>query len=195
MDTAASWPILAADDVWRPVGAPFAVREDTLTSPEGGEPFRRLLIEHPGASVVLAVDDDERVLVVLQYRHAVGRRLVELPAGLLDVPGEDPQVCAERELLEETGYTANQWTHLLSVYPSPGILGEIQHIYLARGLATADRGDFELVHEEAEMTVDWVPFDELLAGVETGVVQDAPLVVAVLAYALRRQASHRATSS
>ncbi|MFT4010163.1 MAG: NUDIX hydrolase [Nocardioidaceae bacterium] len=186
-DQPEAWPVVESQDIWRGA-APFAVRRDTLTSPEGSAPFSRVVVEHPGASIVLALDEDDRVLVVEQYRHVTGRRLVELPAGLLDVPGEDPLVCAQRELLEEAGYAAREWSHLLSVFSSPGLIGEIQHIYVARDLTEVpDRGGFELEHEEAAMTVSWVPFDDLLQACWEGRVQDSPLVLAVMAYALRHR--------
>lgn len=186
-DRAEAWPVVESQDLWRSRD-PFAIRRDTLTSPDGGEPFTRVVVEHPGASIVLALDEDDQVLVVEQYRHVTGRRLVELPAGLLDVPGEDPLVCAQRELLEEAGYAARDWSHLLSVLSSPGLISEIQHIYVARDLThVPDRGGFKLEHEEALMTVSWVPFDDLLQACWGGSVQDAPLVLAVMAYALRHR--------
>jgi ADP-ribose pyrophosphatase len=145
------------------------------------------VVEHPGAVVVLAVDDDDRALVVEQYRHPVGMRFLELPAGLLDVPGEDPLVAGMRELLEETAHTADRWAPLLASYPSPGLLSEKHVFFLATGLQhVPDRGGFELQHEEAHMTVHWVPVDELLVGVLEGRIEDGPLALAVMAYRLRR---------
>ena len=187
-DRPESWPVHASADVLRG-GAPFAVRRDEVGLPGGGDAtFSRVVIEHPGAVVVLAVDDQERVLVLQQYRHAVRSRLVELPAGLLDVPGEDPLVAARRELLEEAGLEAEQWEHLSSLHSSPGFTDECIHTYLARGLRDVpDRGGFQLEHEEADMTVHWVPVGELLEAVEAGRVSDAPLVIAVLAYTLRHR--------
>jgi ADP-ribose pyrophosphatase len=130
--------------------------------------------------VVLALDAQDRVLVVRQYRHAVRRRMVELPAGLLDQPGEDPEQAARRELVEETGYDARSWTHLGSTYSSPGITAEVIHHYLARDLAPADRGEFDPRHEEADMELLWVPFGDLLEGVLSGRTANAPLANAVL---------------
>ena len=187
-DRPESWPVHASADVLRG-GAPFAVRRDEVGLPGGGDAtFSRVVIEHPGAVVVLAVDDQERVLVLQQYRHAVRSRLVELPAGLLDVPGEDPLVAARRELLEEAGLEAERWEHLSSLHSSPGFTDECIHTYLARGLRDVpDRGGFQLEHEEADMTVHWVPVAELLEAVEAGRVGDAPLAIAVLAYTLRHR--------
>ena len=180
-DAQQSWPVRATRDVWRGE-APFAVRRDTLEVPGSDQTFDRLVVEHPGAVVVLALDEDDRVLVLEQYRHPLGMRLVELPAGLLDQPGEDPAVAARRELLEEGAIEASHWQHLVSMHTSPGICSERIEIYLAQGLRQVpDRGGFELVHEEADMTLAWVPMDEMVRGVLDGRLTDGPLQVAVLA--------------
>ena len=184
-DTAESWPVTSSEDLHRDHWV-VALRADILTTPDGADGFRRLAIEHPGAAMVMAVDDDERVHVQTQYRHPVQQRLVELPAGLCDVPGEDPLEVARRELLEEAALEATEWTHLLSTWSSPGLTNERMFIYLARGLSAGDRGDFLLEHEEASLTTAWVPYDELLAAVLDGRVADGPVVQVVLAYAARR---------
>ena len=174
----------STSEVWRGE-APFSVRLDQVGMPDGSAEFGRLVVEHPGAVVVLAVDDDERALVLHQYRHAASTRFVELPAGLLDVPGEDPLVAARRELLEEGAVEAEEWTLLSSLWATPGLSEERVHTYLARGLRhRPDRGGFEPEHEEADMTAHWVPVDELLDGVLSGRLTDTPLVVAVLRYAV-----------
>ena len=180
-DVDESWPVVGSTDLHRD-GWIVALRSDMVTSPShpDGEPFRRLVLEHPGAAVVLAVDDDDQVVVVSQYRHPARRRFVELPAGLCDTDGEDPLEVARRELREEALLAASEWTHLTSAYSSPGISAELIHYYLARGLSEADRGDFELVHEEADMEVFRVPFADLLAATLDGRVTDAPVIVAVL---------------
>ncbi|GAB3262200.1 NUDIX domain-containing protein [Nocardioides dilutus] len=180
-DAAEEWPVVGSEDLYRGA-APFAVRSDRLRHRDHSdeEAFDRVVLEHPGAAVVLAVDERDRVLVVRQYRHPVGQRLVELPAGLLDMPGEDPEEAARRELVEEAGYDARSWTHLGSTYSSPGITGEVIHLYLARDLTPADRGDFEPEHEEADMHLLWMPFDDLVRGVLAGRVANAPLINAVL---------------
>ncbi len=180
-DTAEEWPVVSSEDVYRG-GAPFAVRSDELHHPDHDrdESFRRIVVEHPGAAVILAVDDERRVLVVVQYRHPARMRFVELPAGLLDKPGEDPEQAARRELLEETGYEAERWTHLGSTWSSPGISAELIHLYLARDLSPADRGDFVPVHEEADMQLYWLPLADLVDGVLAGTIADAPVVNAVL---------------
>ena len=89
---------------------------------------------------MLAVDDDEQVLCLWQYRHATQRTFVEIPAGLLDGgPDESPLEAARRELVEEAGHEAEEWTHLATTYASPGISAEVAHIYLARGLRHVGR--------------------------------------------------------
>jgi 8-oxo-dGTP pyrophosphatase MutT (NUDIX family) len=187
-DVSEQWPVRDTETVWDG-GAPFAVRLDRLTMPDAsGDPFGRLVLEHPGAVVVLAVDEEERALVLRQYRHPVGLRLVELPAGLLDQPGEDPEAAARRELREEGLLLADHWGLLLRTYPSPGLSSERIDIYLATGLRPApDRGGFEPQHEEAEMTTAWVPVAELVEAFLGGSITDGPLGHAVLAYERRNR--------
>jgi len=182
VDRPESWPVHASDDIWTGP-APFSVRRDHISAPGNAEQFGRLVLVHPGASVVLAMDDDERVPVLQQYRHPAARRFVELPGGLVD-PGEDPLVAAQRELREEALLVARSWSHLGTTYPSPGLSSERIEIYLARDLSPApDRGDFEPTHEEADMTVSWVPLQSLVKGVLGGRLTDGPLALAVLTVA------------
>ena len=180
-DVDESWPVVRSEDLHRDDWV-MALRADYITSPSQpeDEPFRRIVLEHPGAAVVLAVDDEDRVVCVAQYRHAARRRFVELPAGLCDADGEDPIEVATRELQEEVLLAAEEWTHLTSAYSSPGISSEVIHYYLARGLSEVDRGDFALAHEEADMEVFRVPFADLVSAVLDGRVTDAPVIVAVL---------------
>jgi 8-oxo-dGDP phosphatase len=186
-DRSESWPVVASRDLFRDEWV-MALRSDTISRPgHEHEEFRRLVLEHPGAVIVLAVDDDERALVLHQYRHPVGLRFVELPAGLRDEEGEDPRSTAEREPLEEAELRASVWEHLLTTHPSPGISSERIEIFLARGLSSAHRGGFEPSHEEADMTTAWVPVEELVDAVLSSRVTDGPLGLAVLAYVLRRE--------
>ena len=180
-DEPEAWPVASSTDLHRDDWV-VALRSDRIQRPGHleEEPFRRLVLEHPGAVVILAVDDRERVLCMRQYRHAAQRRFVELPAGLCDVDGEDPLEVARRELLEEAELEAGEWTHLTSTYSSPGISNELMHFYLARDLRSADRGDFVPEHEEADMETFWVPYDDLVTAVLDGRIGDAPVVVAVL---------------
>lgn len=186
-DRPESWPVVSSQDLHRD-GWVMALRSDVVSRPgHPHEEFRRLVLEHPGAVMVLAVDEDDRVLVLEQYRHPAQRRFVELPAGLCDEDGEDPLDVARRELLEEASLAAEEWEHLLTTYTSPGISSERLEVFLARRLAHADRGDFVLAHEEADMTPHWIPLDDLVAGVLDGRLTDGPLSLAVLAYAHRRR--------
>jgi 8-oxo-dGDP phosphatase len=180
-DAAESWPVEDSADLFRDEWV-MALRADRIRRPDDpeGETFRRLVLEHPGAAVVLALDDEDRVFCLRQYRHAARRRFVELPAGLCDVDGEDPLEVARRELREEAGLEAGEWVGLTSTYSSPGISSELMHFYLARDLAPVDRGDFVPEHEEADMETLWVDFAALHSAALDGRVRDAPIVLAVL---------------
>ena len=184
-DRPESWPVHEVERIWKG-SAPFSVRRDIISAPDRPEEtFGRLVLEHPGAAVILAVDERERVLVLHQYRHPASIRFVELPAGLLDVEGEDPVEAARRELREEGLVLAERWTHLFTTYSSPGLSNEAIAYFLAQDLSAApDRGDFEPAHEEADMTLAWEPVDDLLEGIRAGRITDGPTAQALLAYAL-----------
>jgi len=185
-DAAESWPVDESTDLFRDDWV-MALRVDRIRRPDEpeGESFRRLVLEHPGAVIVLALDDEDRVCCLRQYRHPVRRRFVELPAGLCDVDGEDPLEVARRELREEAGLEAGDWVGLTATYSSPGISSELMHFYLARDLAPIDRGDFVPEHEEADMETLWVDFEELLAAALDGRLRDGPIVLAVLLVAAK----------
>jgi ADP-ribose pyrophosphatase len=191
-DVPESWPVQDSTDLFRDEWV-IALRADRIRRPDhpGEEPFRRLVLEHPGAAVVLAMDDEQRVFCLRQYRHAARTRFVELPAGLCDVEGEDPLELARRELREEAGLEAEKWTDLASTYSSPGISSELMHFYLARDLTPVGRGDFVPEHEEAEMESLWVDFADLHAAVLDGRLRDAPVVQAVLLVAAKGYAGKR----
>lgn len=180
-DQATQWPVTERHDIHRSA-MPFAVRADQVVRPghEDEESFTRLVLEHPGAVVILALDDQDRVVCLRQYRHPVGGILVELPAGLCDVAGEEAEAVARRELREETGIAAETWQHLGSLWSSPGISAEKHHYFLARDLTDVGRGDFALKHEEAEMEVFRAPLADLRQAVLSGDVQDAPVALALL---------------
>ncbi len=185
-DRPMSWPVVSSRDLHRD-GWVVALREDVITRPGHPEEFSRLSLEHPGAVIVLAVDDEERVVLLRQYRHTSGHEFVELPAGLKDA-GDEPAVeTAKRELREEVELEASDWRLLLSTYGSAGISDEVHDIFLARGLSHAPRGDFEMRHEEAEMQRFRAPMADLLEAVLEGRVRQGPLAQAVLAYAVLRQ--------
>ena len=177
-DVPESWPVVATEDLYRTDWV-MALRLDELHAPADDQAFPRLVLEHPGAVIVLAVDDQRRAYCLWQYRHPAQQRFVELPAGLLDADGESPEATARRELREEAGLEAEEWTRLGTTWSSPGISSEVMHFFLARGLSDVT-SDFERTHEEADMSGDWVPLDDLRVAVLDGRVGDGPLVQAVL---------------
>jgi len=133
------------------------------------------IAHHPGGAAVVALDDAGRVCLLRQFRHAAGGWLVELPAGKLD-GGEPPLECAQRELAEEAGVTARQWDKLGECFSSPGVLTEVIHLFLARGLAPADAQPEE--HEVFEAS--WVPFDEAVDLAARGELRDAKSLIGLL---------------
>lgn len=160
-------------------GRVMAVRADQVEMP-GGRVARREIVEHPGAVAIAALDADGRLAVIDQYRHAVRRRLCELPAGLLDMAGEDPAVTAARELAEEAGLAASQWSVLLDLVPSPGFTDESVRVYLARELSQVPRPEPD-DDEEADLRVGWLPLAEAVRRVLAGDIVNAVSVAAVLA--------------
>lgn len=186
-DSPEAWPVTESRDLYRSDWL-VALRADRVRRPgaEAEEPFERWVIEHPGAVIVLAVDDQERVCCVRQYRHPAGGRFVELPAGLRDAGDEDPLETAKRELREEVELEAGSWRLLFDLYPSAGITDERQACYLARDLRPVSRGDFTPEHEEADMERLWVPVDDLVDAVLGGRVSESPIAACVLAYAVLR---------
>jgi 8-oxo-dGDP phosphatase len=171
------FPVAETTDIYR--GKVMALRADEVVMP-GGRAARREIIEHPGAVAIAALDPDDRIMMIHQYRHALGRRLWELPAGLLDVAGEDPLEAARRELTEEAGLEATDWSVLIDVVPSPGFSDEAVRVYLARGLTEVGRpesGD----DEEADLTTRWVTLSVAVRMVLAGTIVNAITVAAVLA--------------
>src|SRR3954452_5668272 len=144
-DVPESWPVVGSEDLYRTDWV-MALRRDTEHAPGDDRTFGRLVLEHPGAVIVLAVDGRRRAYCLWQYRHPAQRRFVELPAGLLDADGESPEATARRELREEAGLEADDWTLVGSTYSSPGISGEVMHFFLARDLRKVADSDFERTH-------------------------------------------------
>lgn len=136
---------------------------------------------HPGSVAVLALDDEGRVLVLRQYRHPVRHRLWELPAGLLDVPGENPLHAAQRELFEEAYCKAGQWRVLVDFYTSPGGSDEALRLFLATGLSEADGERYAAHGEELELETAWVPLEELVGLVLAGELHNPVIVAGTLA--------------
>ncbi len=159
-------------------GAIIALRTDEVRMP-GGVTAIREVVEHYGAVAVAAVDDDGQLAMVYQYRHSLGRRMWELPAGLLDEAGEDPAVAAARELREETGLVARDWRVLVDVASSPGFCDESIRVYLARGLDHVGRPEAD--HEEADLTVHWLGLRQAVDRVMAGEIVNATAVAGVLA--------------
>lgn len=159
-------------------GKIFALRRDQVRMP-GGKTVTREVVEHFGAVAVVAMDDDGNVVMVYQYRHAFGRRLWELPAGLLDVGGEPAQLTAARELKEEAGLEADTWHVLVDLDSTPGFSDESVRVYLATGLTQVDRP--EAHDEEADMTLRWFPLAELVRQVLGGEIVNAIAVAGILA--------------
>ncbi len=145
----------------------------------GGDTAIREVVEHYGAVAVAAVDDEDQLAMVYQYRHSLGHRFWELPAGLLDEPGENPAAAAARELHEETGLVAENWRVLVDVASSPGFCDEAVRVYLARGLRHVGRPEAQ--HEEADLTVHWLGLPEAADRVLTGEIVNATAAAGVLA--------------
>lgn len=146
----------------------------------GGEGITREFVDHTGAVAVLALDDDDRALLLRQYRHPVRVRDWELPAGLLDQPGESALAAAKRELAEEADLVAHRWWVLQDILTTPGGNNESIRIYLARGVAATGE-TFERVHEEAEIEPRWVALDDAFRAVRDGRLQNATTVAAIYA--------------
>lgn len=145
-----------------------------------GAPVTREFVEHTGAVGVLALDADDRALLIRQYRHPVRLRDWEIPAGLLDVTGEDPLEAAKRELAEEADLEADEWSVLTDIHTSPGGSDEGIRIFLARGLRPT-ASPYDRTEEEADLLVRWATLDECVDAVLERRVSNAPLAVAVLA--------------
>ena len=178
-DQPESWPVTATTDLFRDDWV-MALRRDRLHAPGHDETFERWVLEHPGAVIVLAVDDERRAFCLWQYRHPAQRRFVELPAGLLDAEHEEPEEAARRELREEAGLEAASWTpprddvveprHQRggdALLPGPGA---------ARGRATTSSAPTRRPRWPAPGS----SLDDLLAAVLDGRVGDGPLVQALL---------------
>lgn len=160
------------------VGKIFALRADEVQMPGGGS-ARREVVEHYGAVAILALDEDANIVMVYQYRHPVGRRLWELPAGLLDMGGEPPHITAARELEEEAGLSATKWRVLVDLVSAPGFSDESVRVYLATGLSDVGRPDAH--DEEADLVVRRFAIDEAVRMTLSGEITNAITVSGILA--------------
>jgi 8-oxo-dGTP pyrophosphatase MutT (NUDIX family) len=160
------------------VGKIFALRSDEVRMPHGNV-AKREVIEHYGAVAVVAMDDANNIVMVYQYRHPVGRRLWELPAGLLDLSGEPPHISAARELKEEAGLEAAEWRVLVDMVSAPGFSDESVRIYLATGITDVGRPDAH--DEEADLQVKWFPLEEARRMVLDGTIVNSIAIAGILA--------------
>ncbi|MFF0837062.1 MULTISPECIES: NUDIX domain-containing protein [unclassified Streptomyces] len=182
-DTPEEWEIRATETPF--TGNKTSVRTDEVVMPDGSV-VRRDYQVHPGSVAVLALDEEDRVLLINQYRHPVRQKLWEIPAGLLDVPGENPLHAAQRELYEEAHVKAEDWRVLTDVYTTPGGCDEAVRIFLARDLSEAEGERFEAEHEETDMEHARVPVGDLVRRVLAGDVHNNCLVVGVLSLVAAR---------
>ncbi len=167
-------------------GHVFSLHRDTVAMPGGGDSVRDV-VRHPGAVTVVALDDDDRVVLLRQYRHPVGRYLWELPAGLRDADGEPPLETAKRELAEEAQLAAGRWSLLTTHFSSPGFSDEMVLAYLAEDLSDVDRPEgFVVEHEELDMTLERVPLADAVQRVFDGDIRNASTVIGLLAAAQYR---------
>lgn len=172
--------VLQSDLVYE--GSVWDVRSDRVRYGDGE--IVRQYVDHTGAVAIVALDDAGRLLLIQQYRHPIRHRDWELPAGLLDVEGEEPLEAARRELAEEADLVAAHWEPLISSWTTPGGNDEIIHVLLATGIATAsaahDRED-----EEADIRVEWVPLADVVTAVLDGRMRNGILAIGVLAASQR----------
>lgn len=164
---------LSAEDIYN--GAILHVQKWTVRLPDGREALREVVL-HKGAAAIVPVDDKGRVTLVRQHRVAAGQFTWEIPAGKLDYAGEDPLVCAKRELEEETGLRADRWQKLTEVITTPGFCSERIHVYLATGLSRhEDHPD-----EDEFLSVAAMPLKEAVAHVMAGELRDAKTCLGLL---------------
>jgi len=149
------------------------MKRDRVSLPDGQEAVREYLT-HPGAVAILAILEDDRILLERQYRYPIAKVCMEIPAGKLD-PNEDPLVCAQRELEEETGYSASKWSYIRRIHPVISYSTEFIDIYLAEGLLPGK----SRLDEEEFLDVFAAPLDEILAWVEQGVITDVKTTIAI----------------
>ncbi|MEQ4521093.1 NUDIX hydrolase [Pseudarthrobacter sp. B907] len=177
--------LLSSEKVYQ--GRIWDVVSDSFRLSEDGEPLVRDYIDHPGAVAVLPMNDDGEILLIKQYRHPVGMALWEIPAGLLDVEGEEFVAGAARELAEEADLVAERWNVLADFFNSPGSSSEAIRIYLARGLSDVPGHELHVrTDEEAEIELHWIPLEDAVRAVLEGRLHNPSAVVGILAAAAAR---------
>jgi ADP-ribose pyrophosphatase len=157
-------------------GTVFNLVVDEIEYASGNRGIREIA-EHAGGAVVVPLLDDGSVLLVNQFRYPVKKNLFELPAGKLDA-GEDPKVCAARELEEETGYTAGTFTKLTAIYTTPGFCNEQLHLYVATNLKKLPSGQ-RLEEGEMDLTVKAIPIDEAIQMIENQIIVDGKTICGI----------------
>jgi 8-oxo-dGTP pyrophosphatase MutT (NUDIX family) len=172
-----AFDVVSSRDVYQ--GNILALRADEIVMP-GGKPATREVVEHYGAVAVVALDEQDRVVLIHQYRHPLGKRLWELPAGLLDEPDESAVQTARRELVEEVGLAAARWETLVDVASSPGFTDERVRVFLARELSEVPR-EMHDGTEEADLEIHRVPLVEAVRRAFAGELINEQAVVGVLA--------------
>jgi ADP-ribose pyrophosphatase len=176
VDDAVEPDLVSSDVVFE--GKVWDIRRDVFRLDDAE--VAREYVDHTGAVAVLAMDERDRVLLIKQYRHPVRRRDWELPAGLLDITGENPLLAAQRELAEEADLVAEQWSLLCEFMTSPGGSTEVIRVYLARGVSAAPEV-FTRTEEEAGIELRWVPLDEVVDAVLARDAQNSILAIAAFA--------------
>ncbi|MDT0196279.1 NUDIX hydrolase [Arthrobacter sp. AB6] len=177
--------LLSTEKVYE--GRIWDVVSDSFQLQETGDALTRDYIDHPGAVAVLPMNADGEILLLRQYRHPVGMDLWEIPAGLLDIEGEDFVVGAARELAEEADLAAGTWNVLADFFNSPGSSSEAIRIYLARDLTDIPHHErHERTDEEAEIEFHWIGLDDAVASVLAGRLHNPSAVVGILAAAAAR---------
>lgn len=154
-------------------GRVFEITLENVTFPNGFNTEMEI-IRHPGASAIVPLSDNEEVILLKQYRHAIGKYIWEIPAGTCD-GSEDPLVCAKRELTEETGFSASFWDYLGVITPVPGYSDEKINIYLARKLIAATQN----LDQDEFIEIYHVPFQQVIEMIIKGEIQDAKTIAAI----------------
>ncbi|GAA3532439.1 NUDIX hydrolase [Aeromicrobium panaciterrae] len=178
-DSDASWPVSSTDMKYESPYVSLGI--DTIVDPDGNQ-HGRAVVSPNDAIGILAIDDEDRLLLVEQYRHPVRRQMLEIPAGTLDVPGESALDASKRELAEEADLVAATWEPQLKLLATPGYSTEGWQVFTATGLSPVPEAD-RMVREaeEAHMVQWWMPFDEAVEAVLAGRFSDSLTVAAILA--------------